>query len=90
VREGVDSEIVQAVDAKDLGLLGVALLVSALAIAGAALAAARRRRGEIALLSSFGWTRGRLVALMLGEVASVSALAGVAALAVAGVLLAAE
>jgi putative ABC transport system permease protein len=86
VREGVDSEIVQAVDAKDVGLLGVALLVSALAIAGAALAAARRRRGEIALLSSLGWTRGRLVGLMLGEVASVSALAGVAALAVAGVL----
>jgi putative ABC transport system permease protein len=83
VRKGVVVSILSAVDRTSVVLFFLILLVCGLFEANAALAAVRRRRIELAILTAMGWTRARLFALVLGQLGVVGAVAGVLGAAVA-------
>jgi hypothetical protein len=79
---GVASRIVQAVDRKSLVLFVLVLVVCALFLGNAVSAAVRDRRTELAVLSCLGWPARRIAASVLGEVAVIGTVAGLAAVAV--------
>jgi putative ABC transport system permease protein len=89
VRKGVATVVLDASDAKDTALFVLILVAAALFVANAASAAVRQRRGEIATLATLGWYRRQIFATVLGEVAVIGILAGVAGAALAAVVIAA-
>jgi putative ABC transport system permease protein len=87
VKKGVAVTILHAVDRKSLALFVLVLVVTGLFVTNGALASVRGRRTELGTLLALGWSRWRIFTVVLGEVAIVGLLAGVAGtgLAVAGV-----
>jgi putative ABC transport system permease protein len=77
VKKGVAVAILTAVDKKSLLLFALILVVCVLFVANSATAAVRGRRRELGVLASLGWTRPRLFAAVLGELAGIGLAAGV-------------
>jgi putative ABC transport system permease protein len=78
VKKGVVLAILTAVDRKSVLLFTLILLVCALFVANSATAAVRGRRRELGVLACLGWTRPRLFATVLGELAAIGLAAGLA------------
>ena len=76
VRKGVVVTILNAVDRSSVLLFVLILVVCALFVASSATAAIRGRRQELGVLACLGWTRPRLFAAVLGEVALIGLAAG--------------
>jgi putative ABC transport system permease protein len=76
VRKGVATRILSATDRKSLVLFALILVVCALFVANAASAAVRARRTELGILSSLGWSAGRLFGVVLLEVGGIGLCAG--------------
>ena len=77
VKKGVAISILKAVDRSSVTLFVLILVVCALFVANSAAAAVRGRRTELGVLAALGWTRPRLFATVLGEVALIGLTAGV-------------
>jgi putative ABC transport system permease protein len=77
VRKGVAVAILSAVDKKSVVLFTLVLVVCVLFVANSATAAVRGRRRELGVLACLGWTRPRLFAIVLGELAAIGLAAGV-------------
>jgi ABC-type antimicrobial peptide transport system permease subunit len=77
VHKGVAVAILTAVDRKSVVLFTLILIVCVLFVANSATAAVRGRRRELGVLACLGWTRPRLFATVLGELAGVGLAAGV-------------
>jgi putative ABC transport system permease protein len=77
VKKGVAIAILKAVDRSSVTLFVLILVVCALFVANSATAAVRGRRAELGVLAALGWTRLRLFAAVLGEVALIGLTAGV-------------
>ena len=77
VKKGVAVTILDAVDRSSVTLFVLILVVCALFVANSATAAVRGRRRELGVLAALGWTRPRLFAAVLGEVALIGLIAGV-------------
>jgi putative ABC transport system permease protein len=78
--------ILRQADKESLALFVLILVVCGLFLAGAALAAVRSRREEIAVLRALGWGRSQVFALVLGEVAMLGLAAGIAGVVVSFLL----
>jgi hypothetical protein len=78
VKKGVAVAILSAVDKKSVVLFTLILVVCALFVANSATAAVRSRRQELGVLACLGWTRPRIYATVLGELALLGLAAGVA------------
>ena len=78
VKLGVAVAILTAIDKKSVVLFALILIVCALFIANSATAAVRGRRQELGVLACLGWSRPRLFAVVLGELAWIGLVAGVA------------
>ncbi|GLZ62644.1 ABC transporter permease [Micromonospora sp. NBRC 107095] len=76
-RKGVATEIVTAVDRKNILLLGLLLVVCALLVGNAVSTAVRVRRRELAVLACIGWPGWRLSMLVLAETTALGLTAGV-------------
>jgi putative ABC transport system permease protein len=76
VKKGVAVAILSAADTKSVVLFTLILVVCALFVANSATAAVRSRRQELGVLACLGWTRPRLYATVLGELALIGLLAG--------------
>jgi putative ABC transport system permease protein len=76
VRKGVAVTILDAVDRSSVVLFVLILVVCALFVANSASAAVRGRRPELGVLACLGWTRPRLFAAVLSEVALIGLVAG--------------
>lgn len=88
VRKGVALAIIHALDRKSAALFGLVLVVCALFLTNGALAAVRGRRAELGTLLALGWSRTAIFASVLGELALVGLLAGLAGSALAALLVA--
>jgi hypothetical protein len=77
VHKGVGVAILTAVHRKSVVLFTLILVVCVLFVANSATAAVRGRRRELGVLACLGWTRPRLFATVLGELAGVGLAAGV-------------
>ena len=77
VKKGVAVAILTSVDKKSVVLFGLILIVCALFVANSATAAVRGRRQELGILACLGWTRPRLFAAVLGELAVIGLAAGI-------------
>ena len=87
VRKGVAISIVQAVDRKSLTLFVLILLATTCFLANGALSAMRSRREEIGTLLCLGWSRPRIFAATLGELAVTGLVAGGAGAGLAALLI---
>ncbi|WP_156057888.1 ABC transporter permease [Micromonospora parva] len=76
-RKGVATEIVTAVDRKNILLLGLLLVVCVLLVGNAVSTAVRVRRRELAVLACIGWPGWRLSMLILAETTALGLTAGV-------------
>lgn len=76
--KGVALLIVAALDRKSVVLFGLILLVTVSFLLNASLATVRARRAEIGTLATVGWSPGQVFRLVLGELAVIAVLAGVA------------
>jgi putative ABC transport system permease protein len=76
VHKGVAIAILSAVDKDSLVLFLLILVVCVLFVANSASAAIRGRRRELGVLACLGWTRPRLFATVLGELAGIGLAAG--------------
>ena len=77
VTKGVAISILTAVDRSSVALFVLILVVCALFVANSATAAVRGRRTELGVLACLGWTRPRVFATVLGEVALIGLTAGI-------------
>ena len=77
VKKGVAVAILTAVNEKSVVLFVLILVVCALFVANSATAAVRGRRQELGVLACLGWTRPRLFAVALGELALIGLTAGI-------------
>jgi putative ABC transport system permease protein len=77
VKKGVAITILDAVDRSSVTLFALILVVCALFVANSATAAVRSRRQELGVLAALGWTRPRMFAAVLGEVALIGLAAGI-------------
>ncbi|MGH3237892.1 MAG: FtsX-like permease family protein, partial [Streptosporangiaceae bacterium] len=77
IKEGVAVTILHAVDRSSVTLFVLILVVCALFVANSATAAVRGRWRELGVLAALGWTRPRLFAVVLGEVALIGLIAGI-------------
>jgi putative ABC transport system permease protein len=77
VKKGVAVAILNAIDKSSLALFALILVVCVLFVANSATAAIRGRRRELGVLACLGWTRPRLFAAVLGELAAIGLTAGV-------------
>ena len=77
IKKGVVVTILDAVDRSSVTLFVLILVVCALFVANSATAAVRGRRQELGVLACLGWTRPRLFAAVLGEIALIGLAAGV-------------
>ncbi|MBY8871293.1 ABC transporter permease [Micromonospora sp. PLK6-60] len=82
-KQGVATQIVAAMDRKNLFLLGLLLVVCGFLVANAVSTAVRGRSRELAVLACVGWPAWRLAALVLAESATVGLLAGLTGAALA-------
>lgn len=78
VKLGVAVAILTAIDKKSVVLFTLILIVCALFVANSATAAVRGRRRELGVLACLGWSRPRLFAVVLSELAWIGLAAGVA------------
>jgi hypothetical protein len=85
-RKGVAVVILRALDRKSLVLFSLVLLVTAFFLVNASLASVRTRRAEVGTLMSLGWSRLEVFRMVLGEVALIGALAGMAGAAIGALL----
>lgn len=76
VKKGVAIAILTAIDKDSLVLFALILVVCVLFVANSASAAIRSRRRELGVLACLGWTRPRLFASVLGELAAIGLAAG--------------
>jgi putative ABC transport system permease protein len=76
-KKGIAVAILTAVDKKSAVLFTLILVVCVLFVANSAAAAVQGRRRELGVLACLGWTRSRLFAAVLGEVAAIGLAAGV-------------
>lgn len=76
VKKGVAVAILTAIDKKSVMLFALILMVCGLFVANSAAAAIRARRHELGVLACLGWTRPRLFAAVLGELAGLGLVAG--------------
>jgi hypothetical protein len=76
VKKGVAIAILRAVDKKSIVLFTLILVVCVLFVANAASAAVSGRRRELGVLACLGWTRPRLFAAVLAELAGLGLTAG--------------
>jgi putative ABC transport system permease protein len=76
VKKGVALAILTAIDKDSLLLFTLILIVCVLFVANSASAAIRGRRRELGVLACLGWTRPRLFATVLGELAAIGLAAG--------------
>jgi hypothetical protein len=83
VKKGVAVAILRAVDRASALLFALILVVCVLFVGNSAAAAVRGRRREFGVLACLGWTRTRVFASVLGELAVLGMLAGLLAAAVA-------
>ena len=83
VKKGVAVAILRAVDRASALLFALILVVCVLFVGNSATAAVRGRRREFGVLACLGWTRTRVFASVLGELAVLGTLAGLLAAAVA-------
>jgi hypothetical protein len=83
VKKGVAVAILRAVDRASALLFALILVVCVLFVGNSATAAVRGRRREFGVLACLGWTRTRVFASVLGELAVLGLLAGLLAAAVA-------
>jgi len=77
VKKGVAVAILTAVDKNSVVLFTLILVVCVLFVANSATAAVRGRRRELGVLACLGWTRPRLFAAVLGELAAIGLAAGI-------------
>ena len=77
MKKGVAVAILTAVDRQSVVLFTLILVVCVLFVANSATAAVRGRRRELGVLACLGWTRPRLFAIVLGELAAIGLAAGV-------------
>ena len=77
VRKGVALAILTAIDKNSVVLFALILIVCVLFVANSASAAVRGRRRELGVLACLGWTRPRLFAAVLGELAAIGLTAGI-------------
>jgi putative ABC transport system permease protein len=77
VKKGVAIAILTAIDKNSLVLFILILVVCVLFVANSASVAIRGRRRELGVLACLGWTRPRLFAAVLGELAAIGLTAGV-------------
>jgi putative ABC transport system permease protein len=77
VKKGVATAILTAIDKNSLVLFTLILIVCILFVANSASAAVRGRRRELGVLACLGWTRPRIFATVLGELAAIGLTAGV-------------
>ncbi len=83
VKKGVTVAIIHAVDRASALLFALILVVCVLFVGNSATAAVRGRRREFGILACLGWTRTRVFASVLGELAVLGVLGGLLAAAVA-------
>lgn len=83
VRKGVALTILRSVDQESVVLFVLILVVCVLFTANSASAAVRGRRRELGVLACLGWTRPRLFASVLGELAVIGLATGVLSAAIA-------
>jgi putative ABC transport system permease protein len=76
VKKGVAIAILNTIDKNSLLLFALILIVCVLFVANSASASIRSRRRELAVLACLGWTRPRLFAAVLGELAAIGLAAG--------------
>lgn len=86
VKKGVAVTITAALRSRDLGLLVLTLVICGLAVAATTTAGMRGRHAELATLHALGWSPRDLLALVLGELTVVAAIAAAAGTAVTIVL----
>lgn len=77
VKKGVAIAILTAIDKSSLVLFALILAVCVLYVANSAAVAIRGRRRELGVLAGLGWTRPRLFAAVLSELAGLGLAAGV-------------
>jgi hypothetical protein len=87
VEKGVAVRFLDALDRKSLALFALILLVCGFFLANGAFASVRSRRGEIGTLLCLGWGQGKIFSAVLGEVALIGAVAGVAGTVLPGILI---
>ena len=78
-RQGVAVEVVRVTEVKDRLLLGLIVLACLGLLGNAASASVRERRRELAVLACLGWSRRRVLRLVLAESAVLGLAGGVAA-----------
>lgn len=78
VQKGVAVEFLTAIDKKSAVLFALILLICGFFLANAAFASVRTRRSEIGTLRCLGWRRKKVFLAVLGEIAFVGLLAGLA------------
>jgi putative ABC transport system permease protein len=83
----VATVILRQADAESVALFVLVLVVCGLFLASAALSSVRGRREEIAVLRAIGWGRSQVFGLVLGEVTTLGAAAGVVGAALSLVLI---
>jgi hypothetical protein len=83
IKKGVSLKILTAIDQKTKLLIGLILLVGGLFVTNAAAAAVRARRSELAILAALGWSSRSRLGVIIGELAVVGLLGGVAGMLIA-------
>jgi len=86
VEKGVAVRFLEALDTKSLALFILVLVVCAFFLANGALASVRARRREIGTLLCIGWSRGKIFRAVLGELALIGVIAGLAGTALAALI----
>jgi putative ABC transport system permease protein len=76
VKKGVAVSLLTEVDKNSAVLFGLILIVCILFVANSATAAVRSRRRELGVLACLGWTKRRLFAAVVGELAALGLTAG--------------
>lgn len=87
-KKGVTVSFLRALDRKDLALFALILIVCAFFLGNGAFAAVRTRRAELGALLTIGWSPNEIFRAVLGELAMVGLVAGVAGSGLAAALVA--
>jgi putative ABC transport system permease protein len=83
IKKGVSLRILTAIDQKTKLLIALILLVGGLFVTNAAAAAVRARRSELAVLAALGWSSKSRLSVIIGELALVALVGGVAGMLIA-------
>jgi putative ABC transport system permease protein len=85
-KKGVAVAFLRKLDKKDAALFALVLLICGLFIANGALASVRARRAEIGVLRTIGWSGRNVFGVILGELALIGLLSGLAGVSISVVL----